>query len=209
MLEIDLPRMQSLSPQFDSSPLDSIPGVTNFNLNDITETPEPDPDPSCSSLEVTKTCDWTYESGTCGCKTSCGCKYINKVRFIYKFQSMFTIMCFSFENVREKKNRIRNDAALTPNQCQNYFGWVLCSEQCHNKPLNRMRQRNLICNNSFICNKMSHLREISLYNLNIFKNKYSVYHFKFIHTFTFFCSFVSQLHATFIFIIINSLSVRL
>lgn len=129
MLEIDLPRMQSLSPQFDSSPLDSIPGMTNFNLSDITETPEPDP--SSSSLEVTKTCDWKYESEMCGCKTSCGCKYINKVRFICKiFQSCrFSVLeCWT-----DAPPYSRTQIVIC--EKEKMREWVLCSEQCHHKPI--------------------------------------------------------------------------
>lgn len=80
MMEIDLPRMRSLSPHFDSSPpMSSIPGMTNLNSPDICETTEPAQEPSSSSKNDAKNCDWKYESDVCGCKTVCGCKYINKV----------------------------------------------------------------------------------------------------------------------------------
>lgn len=82
-MEIDLPRMQSLSPHFDSS-LDGrdYPNITNLGLTDVSSCiaePEPEPisDPTTSSTDDAKICDWS--SDICGCKPGCGCKYINKV----------------------------------------------------------------------------------------------------------------------------------
>lgn len=92
MMEIDLPRMQSLSPHFDSpSPLNQpLPGMTQLDLTDITLTdvspptePDFEPDPSFCSVDNTNNCDWKLDTGICGCKylnkSGCGCKYINKV----------------------------------------------------------------------------------------------------------------------------------
>lgn len=90
MMEIDLPRMQSLSPQFDSSEsTDSESGMTNLSLRDIptptpmVHTPTTELNPSSTSMTDAKNCDWTYGTDFCGCaKSNCGCKYINKVSFI-------------------------------------------------------------------------------------------------------------------------------
>lgn len=97
MMEIDLPRMQSLSPHFDSpTPMDSMPGMTQLDLTDVSSLtditltdvspstePELEPDPSCYSVDNMKNCDWKLDTGICGCKyinkSGCGCKYINKV----------------------------------------------------------------------------------------------------------------------------------
>lgn len=84
MMEIDLPRMQSLSPQFDSPSMDTIPGMTT--LTDIQSSmgsePQPEPDPSNCSIKANN-CEWKFDSEICGCKytnkSGCGCKYINKV----------------------------------------------------------------------------------------------------------------------------------
>lgn len=85
-MEIDLPRMQSLSPHFDSPPMDTIAGMTD--LTDVSSPIEPDPQPpqqqpSSCSMEKANNCDWTTDSTLCGCKyenkSGCGCKYINKV----------------------------------------------------------------------------------------------------------------------------------
>lgn len=90
MMEIDLPRMQSLSPQFDSSEsTDSESGMTNLSLRDIptptpmVHTPTTELNPSSTSMTDAKNCDWTYGTDFCGCaKSNCGCKYINKVSII-------------------------------------------------------------------------------------------------------------------------------
>lgn len=85
MIEIDLPRMQSLSPQLDSPPpIETMQALTNLNTAaDI----EPIAiNPSSSSMNPAKNCEWTNESEICGCryenKSGCGCKYINKVCMI-------------------------------------------------------------------------------------------------------------------------------
>lgn len=84
MLEIDLPRMQSLSPQLDSPPPTNAPvqGMTNLNLTDIE--PITTVHTSSSSINQAKNCEWNNnETEICGCKytnkSGCGCKYINKV----------------------------------------------------------------------------------------------------------------------------------
>lgn len=77
-MEIDLPRMRSLSPHIDSPPpINTMPVMTQLNLTDITETEQNTLDTPL--LNTTRACDWKYDSDTCGCKTVCGCKYINKV----------------------------------------------------------------------------------------------------------------------------------
>lgn len=81
MMEIDLPRMQSLSPQLDSPPpIESVKGMTNPNLSDLMTSSK---EPSSSSCDTAKNCDWKFVSELCGCKytnkSGCGCKYINKV----------------------------------------------------------------------------------------------------------------------------------
>ncbi|XP_031620894.1 segmentation protein cap'n'collar isoform X2 [Contarinia nasturtii] len=77
MMEVDLPRMQSLSPHFDSPATIDIPGMTN--LTEMMLPAEPELNPSNFSMEDTKNGDWKFETGICGCnKSGCGCKYINK-----------------------------------------------------------------------------------------------------------------------------------
>lgn len=84
MTEIDLPRMQSLSPKLLDSPppMDKIPGMTILNDADI----EPiHAITSSPPINQAKNFEWNNESNEiCGCKyenkSSCGCKYINKVR---------------------------------------------------------------------------------------------------------------------------------
>lgn len=78
MMEIDLPRMRSLSPHFDSSQsVDSMTGMTNLNFTDVTESTKAEP--LRSPINESKNCDWKYVTDVCGCKSICGCKYINKV----------------------------------------------------------------------------------------------------------------------------------
>lgn len=112
-MEIDLPRMQSLSPRFDSSEsIDSEPEMTSLSLRDI-PTPTPthtpttvEPDSSSLTMDDAKNCDWKYGSDFCGCNKSgcCGCKYINKVsslvydwmfKFERKYYTLFviTVLC--------------------------------------------------------------------------------------------------------------------
>lgn len=85
MMEIDLPRMQSLSPQFDSSSMDTISGMTNLTEIPLSTElqPQTQSHPSSSSVEKPNNCDWKFDSEICGCKytnkSGCGCKYINKV----------------------------------------------------------------------------------------------------------------------------------
>lgn len=80
MTEVDLPRMQSLSPKLLDSPQPM--GMTVLNDADI----EPiHAIASSSSINQAKNFEWNNESNEiCGCryenKSSCGCKYINKVR---------------------------------------------------------------------------------------------------------------------------------
>lgn len=84
MSEVDLPRMQSLSPKLLDSPqqMDTIQGMTVLNDADI----EPiHVIASSFSINQAKNFEWNNESNEiCGCKyenkSSCGCKYINKVR---------------------------------------------------------------------------------------------------------------------------------
>lgn len=102
IMEIDLPRMQSLSPHFDtSSPINSIPGMTN--LTDIipstqsTPTSQPEPEPQSNSFsfsnDIAKNCDWKLDTEICGCKyerkSGCGCKYINKVSVSVCHENLF------------------------------------------------------------------------------------------------------------------------
>lgn len=85
MMEIDLPRMQSLSPQFDSPSMDTIPGMTTLTDIPSSMVPESQPeiDPSNCSIGKANNCEWKFDSEICGCKytnkSGCGCKYINKV----------------------------------------------------------------------------------------------------------------------------------
>lgn len=78
MMEIDLPRMRSLSPHIDTPPpINTMPAMTQLNLTNITEAEQPTL--NTPPINTTKTCEWKYESDACGCKAVCGCKYINKV----------------------------------------------------------------------------------------------------------------------------------
>lgn len=87
-MEIDLPRMQSLSPQLDSPPpIDTIQGMTKLSPADI----EPiTTNTSNSSMNQVKSSEWNNE--ICGCKyenkSGCGCKYINKVCMINVFSQL-------------------------------------------------------------------------------------------------------------------------
>lgn len=99
MTEVDLPRMQSLSPKLLDSPqpMDTIQGMTVLNYADI----EPiHAIASSSSINQAKNFEWNNESHEkCGCKyenkSSCGCKYINKVRPINTcpFPLLFKQIC--------------------------------------------------------------------------------------------------------------------
>lgn len=76
-MEIDLPRMQSLSPQLDSPiPIESLKGMTNLSISDKM------PAMNCtsnSSLDQSKNCDWELSGCKYTNKSGCGCKYINQV----------------------------------------------------------------------------------------------------------------------------------
>lgn len=77
MMEIDLPRMQSLSPPLDSPP--PIDPITDLNDVDVFGAMPATSD----SLPSRAPCDTGHDSDLCGCrlhgKSDCGCRYINQV----------------------------------------------------------------------------------------------------------------------------------
>lgn len=87
-MEVDLPRMQSLSPHFDTPATTDMSAMTNLTdfvpFSELEPEPKPvlqtSPEsiPSSFSMEDAKNGDWNFF--ICGCNRSgCGCKYINKV----------------------------------------------------------------------------------------------------------------------------------
>lgn len=85
MMEIDLPRMRSLSPRVDSPPpINTMPAMTNVNQLNLTDVIDQSTEIEQTTLNTppmntSKANEWKFESDACGCKMVCGCKYINKV----------------------------------------------------------------------------------------------------------------------------------
>lgn len=109
MIEIDLPRMRSLSPHIDSpTPMSTLPAMTQLNLTNITEVEQPTL--NTPPLNPTKTCEWKYESDFCGCKSVCGCKYINKVSLnlyvliSYNNNIILKLVLYYYKEEEEEKN---------------------------------------------------------------------------------------------------------
>lgn len=135
-MEIDLPRMQSLSPHFDATADGrDCPSITDLGLTDVSSYMiepeiEPVPDPSNSSMDDAKSCDWN--SDICGCKPGCGCKYINKVsainsNYVFLIQGITTFVIIVLNWWVAQNNReIRIDSL---------FRFV-----CHNVTIRRRTQ---------------------------------------------------------------------
>lgn len=113
MLEIDLPRMQSLSPHLDSPPpIDTFEAISSMSMTSL---PRTSPSTSLPMPMATKSCGCTYDTEICDEKyksrSGCGCKYINKVSWLLFICILYE---WNYEYVKNQKKKRHSLAKNAP-----------------------------------------------------------------------------------------------